>query len=304
MLYCSFEPGLFILQGLHPHETNKAFAVLRSLITHKNMMDQARAVIPMTRRYIDRIYNALQSFPISNPPLEKDLRMYIIAALAKMSTPPLVEIGIDGTILNPEITSDWIDDETRRIWLDSLCSAIFDLSTDGSNKLSTATWYRQDIPSNIIVSNPILDELSGTKNQYWEIPVLTDKLDWEVLLCIFRGWPIGIDSTLIDSYAKKNLGIPLNQLVNRKSILFEPACYREIVREADPNLRNSIIEVIACRAYNRVKPEHHDETHKTQRGVRRVYVRKMSPAVRLHYTINDESITYILYSSGEHDRGL
>lgn len=303
MLYCSFEPGLFILQGLAPHETNKAFAVVKSLISHKKMMDQMHVQIPMTRRYVDRIYDALNTIPIKNPPLESDLRQYILAALAKMSSPPLPPAELDGTTLQPDFTSEWIDKETKCIWLDSLTAAMFEEYTDDKITLSAATWFRQNIPTVTQVLNPDLCEQLGVRNRCWDIPVLTDELDWNELFYILQGWPAGLDSTLVDIYAKKHLGISSEQLGQRRKIIFSRSCYRNILRENDVNIKKSIIEVISCRAFNCIKPKHNDETITGQPGVRRVYVRKMAPPVRLHYVMDDETITYTLYSN-DHDRGL
>lgn len=304
MLYCSFEPGLFILQGLAPHETSKAFAVVKSLMVHRKMMDQVRVQIPMTKGYVERIYVALNNIPIKTPPLESELRQYIIAALAKMSSPPLPPAGIDGTTLQPDFTSEWIDEETKRIWLDSLTAAMFDEYTDDEIKLSAATWFRQNIPTATLVSNPGLCEQLGVSDHDWDIPVLAEELDWNELFCIFRGWPVGLDSTLIDSYAKKHLGKSSEQLGRRRQIQFNPSCHRDILRENDIDIRMAIIEVISCRAFNCVKPEHNDETIVGQPRVRRVYVKKMAPPVRLHYVMDDETIRYTLYSNADHDRGL
>jgi len=304
MLYCSFEPGLFILQGLAPHDTNKAFAVVRSLMTHKKMMDQVHVQIPMTERYMYRVYDALENIPIKNPPLPSDLRRYIIAALAKMSSPLLPPAGLDGTTLQPDITSEWIDEETKHIWLDSLTAAMREEFNNDEIKISVATWFRQNIPAITLVSNPGLCEQLGITGQDWDIPVLADELDWNEIFCIFHGWPVGLDSVLIDSYAKRYLGTSLEQLGKRRKIHFDPSCHRDILRESDPIIRKSIIEVIACRAFNCPKPEHNDETIVGHPGVRRVSVKKMAPPVRLHYIMDDETITYTLYSNADHDRGL
>jgi hypothetical protein len=268
------------------------------------MMDQFLVQIPMTKKYLDRIYSALYKIPIKNPPIESDLRQYIIAALAKMSLPILIPAGLDVTTLQPDFTSDWIDEETKHIWLDSLAAAMFEEYTDDEIKLSAATWFRQNVPAHALVSNPDLCEQLGVNDYKWCIPILADDLDWQELFCIFRGWPIGLDSTLIDNYAKRHLGLSPDQLKQRRKIQFDPSCHRDILRETDTQIRESIIEIIACRAFNCVRPEHQDETIESQPGVRRVYVKKMAPSVRLHYIMDNNYITYIVYSSGDHDKGL
>jgi hypothetical protein len=304
MIYCSLEPGLLILEGLAPHDTSKAFSVVRSLILHKKMMDQTQVQIPMTKGYVERIYSALENIPIKNPPLASELRQYIVAVLAKMSSPPLPPAEFDGTCLEPDFTSEWIDEETKRIWLDCLTAAMFDDFTNDEIVLSSATWFRNNVPDAVRASNSRLCEHLEAEEHYWDMPVLTTELAWNALFSLLNGWPTGLDTCLIDSYAVQHLGITPDQIAERRKIRFSAPCYRDISRENDTDVRASVVDVIARRAFNCLMPENNDETITGQPGVRRVYVKKMAPPIRLHYTMSDESITFILYSNNDHHRGL
>lgn len=304
MLLCSFDPGLLILKGLEPHENSKSNAVLRSLIVHKRMMDQAQVEIPMTKKYIEHIYANLENIPISPLFLQSQLRDKIIAVLTKMSSPLLPPAELADTTLEPGFTSEWIDEETRNIWLDSLTVAMFEEYTNNNVVISSATWSRENNPHLIRATNPKLCEQLEVEEYLWNIPVLVDELDWNEIFCSQEGWPAGLETTLIDNHAKKHLGISLEDLSKRRSIEFKPSCYKDICREEDPNIRSLIIEVMACRAFNCLRSDHHDETVKNKPGVRRVYVKKMEPDVRLHYVMDDETLTFIQYANRDHNRGL
>lgn len=98
--------------------------------------------------------------------------------------------------------------------------------------------------------------------------------------------------------------IGLDEVSNHKGVKFIPSCLHDLSKENNKLIRNKVVEVIACKAYNVVKPEHNDETIEGQQGVRRVSVNKMNPAVRLHYYQDDNDLVYNIYSNGDHDKGL
>ena len=139
---------------------------------------------------------------------------------------------------------------------------------------------------------------------HWVLPFLTTKADWDGFLCELDGWPSGLDSHLLERFAYHELGIGVDDLFKRRKIRFNSSCHRDISKEDDPVIRKAIIEIICCRAYDRVRPEHGDHEVIGKPGIQRVYVKQMTPPVRLHYYFEDEEVVYSLYSNNDHRRGL
>lgn len=302
MIYCSLDPGLLILEGLSPHEVDKAKSVINSLILHNRKMEQCGALIPMTNQMIQRVYKSLDKIQITNPPILSPLRGQIISMLNRMAQPPLGPANLPGMIVIPDITSSWISQDIKDLWFDCLTSSLFEKQTKEEIELAISTWQRENVPFFVVISNPNLDDLLSIDNGSMQIPVMVNEKDWDEFICALRGWPIGLDSVLIESYGRRSLGIPIDALSLRRGVEFEAPCYRDICHEQDTQIQCSIIEVVACRVYNRLRPDHHDEI--LESGEHRIYVRKMAPPVRLHYILRENSIVFTLYSNGEHDRGL
>src|SRR5689334_15792691 len=123
MIYCSLEPGLLSLRGLEPHDTSTAFAVIKSLFVHREMLRKSQARVPVTDQFISTILDGLNYVPIQNPPIQRDLRAFITEALSRQIKPSLKPTGLEDIEINPNIASPWISDELRRMWIDCIVAA-------------------------------------------------------------------------------------------------------------------------------------------------------------------------------------
>lgn len=309
LVHAHIDPGLLIYDGLESHQLSIAFRLLRSLMLHKKMIDESGAQIPVTYDYLMRVYTGLGQIKIKNPPLEKELRSYIVELLGHRATKPaLSATKVKRLSLVPDVSNDWIDEETKELWQDCVASSTYEMLTSqyddkGGIHPTLATWPRENFALEVICTCPELCQcLDMDMETKWIFPVLSSQQDWDEFQTEFLPWPEGLSTGRIEKYARKNLGIPIDHLSRRLEIEFTASCYRDISRESDPEIRNAIIEVIACRAYNRLRPDHGDET--ISGGRRRVYVKKMAPPVRLHYSLEDNKAIFEMYSIRDHDKGL
>lgn len=258
----------------------------------------------MTSQLLERIYIALERVPIVSPPIQPEFKKYVIRFLGRVPSPLYSKTGVDVQGITPDIVSPWINEEVRLLWLDCLAAAIFETSGAQNGSLAIATWPRQGIPESVEFRNSQLSQYLDSTQEIWNMQVLTDSIDWQHLECQIAGWPIGLDSTIIDNYARKQLNVGEIGPPHRKKITFDRSCWRDIKDEQDDGLKTSIIDAISAKAYNLLLPRHNDETIKSRRGHRRIYVKKTSPAARLHYMESDEEVRYLMYSVGNHDKGL
>lgn len=303
MIYCSLDPGLLVMEGLESYEIGKARSVINSLIVHSRKMEECRARIPMTQAFIQAVHTALDNIPFDNPPIRKPLRERIVEMLAKAAHPPVSPAEAVVTILSPDVSSSWITPEIRSLWLDCLAASLFEKLSDQQSELVISTWPRDGLPFTARLASPDVYHTLELPEGELEVPVLKNEQDWDEYLCALQGWPAGLENRLIEAYARRNLGIAQEQVKNRLTVEFTRPCYREVSREADPEIREMIIDTIACRAYNCLRKDHHDEPIEGS-DERRVRVKKMTPPVRLHYLLENSTATFTLYSNGDHDKGL
>lgn len=308
MILCSLEPGLLSLRGLEPHDTTTAFAVINSLIVHREMLRKNQARVPVTDQFISAILEGLNEVPIHNPPIQRALREFIIEALSRQVKPSLIPTGIEDTEIEPNVVSPWISADIRKMWIDCIAAAIADLPTINSSTsddtiLTLATWLYNNWPLDVELTSESLRTVLEKENNCWTIPLLISEHDWQIALAKTGLWGENLE-VLIEEHARRFLGIPLENITERRQFQIEASCYHAICKESDPALRANIIEVMACRAYDRLLPHHNNETIKGQKGMWRVYVKKTAPPVRLHYYLKDGAVFYTLYSNNDHDKGL
>lgn len=305
MILCNLEPGLLVLDGLMPYQTAEAFAILKALIVHKNATQALGAKIPVTPGYVQHVTAQLDRIPFSNPPIRKPLKEYILDMLARQVNPALAPAGVDDVVLHPDIVSPWISADIRELWLDCFAAAIYHSNVEDLDaRVITATWDRSDLPLDVELRSDQLGEYSGLASNRWLSPLVVHDCDWRAVVFDGKDWPNGLEKALVEAYGRRCLRIEPAELDRHRAVLFEPACLHDIAKEADSTLRQAVVEVIACRAYNRLRPDQNDETIRGQEGIRRVYVKKMEPVVRLHYYLTKDSVVFTLYSNGDHDRGL
>jgi hypothetical protein len=308
MIYCSLEPGLLSLKGLEPHDTATAFAVINALFLHRDMLRKSKALVPVTDEFIKVILDGLNNVPIQNPPIQRTLKEFIIEALSRRVKPSLIPTGVEDVAIEPDIVSAWISSDLRKMWVDCIVAAIAEYptinnATSDDAILTLATWLCNKWPLDIELTSENLCTVLDRESTCWTIPLLIGEHDWKIALAKTSSWIENLE-ILVEEHARRYLGIPLANISERRAFQIEQPCYHDICKESDPNLRASIIEVMACRAYDHLLPHHHNETIKGQKGMWRVYVKKMAPSVRLHYYLEDSTIFYTLYSNNEHDKGL
>ncbi len=308
MIYCSLEPGLLIFEGLRSHEIDKAFSVLDALIVHRTYIVKWQARIPVTSDFIALVIASLSRIQIRNPPLENDLRRYILEILTRHTSPALLRTGVADINITPDIVSWWINDGVRKEWLDCVSATLLEILSIGEEptqnaELFFATWKRDDLQTEVAISSREIQSFLNLDTNAWNFPLMVYQRDWDAIFASTLEWPLGLDK-MVESYARKNLSISEENISKRREIRFDKECLESIASEGNPEIRRLLIEVIACRAYDRPRSNHHDETIKTQLGTRRVSVRKMNPPIRLHYHLDEGRVVYELYSVGEHDKGL
>ena len=308
MIFCNLDPSLFTMEGFLPNQVDEVRELIKSLAIHKQNILINRAKIPVTNDYLEQIMASLDSGSPINPALDRPFKENIYTLLGQVTTPPLAGGVADGQI-TPDIISSRVKEEMKRLWVDCLTAAFFQKVTEiGQERAQAETVIAtQASASRIGMVSLISDELCQLleiDKIIWSLPLLSNDVEWNGHQCNFREWPEGLDAALVEYFGYAELGIACDAVQNHRRIQFEPSCRRDISRESDPSLRKSIIEVIACRAYNQVRPEHNDEPVKGHPGLRHVYVKKMTPPARLHYYFDGESVVYSLYSCGDHDKGL
>ena len=310
-IHAYIDPGLLIYDGLESHQITIAIRSFNSLSLHKKKIDETGALIPVTLDYISRVYAGLDHIKIKNPPLERNLRAFIVELLGKRAIkPPLAPAKVEHLSLVPDLGSDWIDENTKELWKDCIASSTFErLAVPEENKKdiqpTMATWLRANLPVEVICSCPeVCQSLEMDPETEWSIPVLATQQDWDEFQVESLPWPAGLDNIRIEKYARKSLGIPNDQLPKRLEVEFTNPCYRDISREDDPEIMKAIIESIACKTYNCLRPDQVDETIKGQPDMRRLYIKKMAPVVRLHYYLEGNKVVFTMYSNGMHNKGL
>lgn len=308
MIFCNLDPSLLIFNELGPDDLVEAKRILDILTLHQRQIIRSRAEIPITSEYMIHILDSLNSIPIKNPPIQQPLKILITNLLGRTVSPPLPPTKITDTIISPEITKEWVNDDTKLLWLDCLLSALYDKISNigvvqGQKENIVATYGLPVHVENLKLTSQDLGKILESVPE-WQLPLVTTDAEWIGLLAEFREWPHGLESALIELYAYRNLGVYVENIPSRHPIDFEAPCLRDISNETNTLFRNKLIEIIACRAYDKVKPQHFDHKHDTKPGIRRVWVRKMKPSVRLHYYIDGEKIIYCMYENQDHDRGL
>jgi len=308
MIFCNFDPGYFTLEGIQPYREEEIRTLLDSLSMHEDHIFSCGASIPVTDEYFECIINSLETVSEINPVIEGIYKGYVRRLLSRVIKPSLCNGVMDATI-EPCMISNRVNEHIKNLWINCLTAAFFqnatELDLESASSMTIIATQESDTPINnvILVSNELqgLFEIEGLSII---LPVLKNENDWNGFLCNMLEWPNGLNTSRIEYYGCTQLGIASTSSRNHRPIQFEPSCARDISRESDPSLRNSIIEVIACRAYDQVRPEHKDKPLKGHPGLRHVYVKKMTPPARLHYYFDGESVVYSLYSCGDHDKGL
>lgn len=308
MIYCSLEPGLLIFEGLRSHEIGIAFSVLDALIVHRTYIVKSQARIPVTSDFIALVIASLSRIHISNPPLENDLRRYILEILTRQASPALLRTGVADINITPDIVSGWIDDGVRKEWLDCVSATLLEILSIGEEptqkaELFFAAWKRDNLQTEVVVSSGEIQGFLNLDTDAWHFPLLAYQHDWDAIFASSLEWPQGLDK-MVESYARRYFNISEEDISKRREVRFDKGCLESIANERNPKIRGLLIEVIACRAYDRPRSNHHDEAIKTQPGTRRVYIRKMNPPIRLHYHLDKGRVVYVLYSAGEHEKGL
>lgn len=310
-IHAYIDPGLLIYDSLESHQIEIAFRSFNSLSLHKKKIDETGALIPVTFDYYARIFAGLNNIKIKNPPLERNLRAFIVELLGKRATDTqLLSAKVTCLSLVPDLGSDWIDENARELWKDCIASSTYErLAGKEENtkdiKPTMATWSRADLPFEVICSCPeVCQSLEIDPKTEWAIPVLATQQDWDEFQVESLPWPAGLNNIRIEKYARKSLGIPNDQLPNRLEVEFTKPSYHDICKEDNPEIMKAIIESIACKAYNCLRPDQVDETIKDQPNMRRLYVKKMAPVVRLHYYLKDKKLIITMYSNGKHNKGL
>lgn len=307
MIYCNIDPGLLTLEGLQPYQINEARSIVNALAVHCQFINSCNAQIPVTPEYIQRILESITCVPIKTPPIEQPFKALIYDLLSHVITPPLVSGFSDGVII-PDVVSPHVDDQTRDLWVNCITAALFQKTAEvGFEQAQIETVIagqpQFDTFTQIKVTSNELGKLLGN-NSEWILPLLSTAIDWSGFLSSLSGWPLGIDNNLLELFARHELGIEIDNIHNHRQIRFESGCFRDISREENPEYRKLIIEVIACRAYNLLRPEHGDHYNEKYPGTRRVHVKKMTPPIRFHYYYDAEDVVYCLYSNNNHKRGL
>ena len=306
MIYCHIEPGLLMVNVIPSGNVKQLRILVDSLSLHGRMMSSANTQLPVTVPYISRVMDALNR---SSSSTEESyvlgmMRKQVLAILGRSIKPAWPPAGIHDIRAEPVVISSWIAEDVQQMWLDCLVAALYEKETTNGVELACATWKRDGLPSSIKVICPEIGTYGGKASGELITPLLASDLDWKAFLALVRGWPNGLSTDLIDHYAACYHLVPDNKIGQRHSVIFEHACLRDISNETDDTTRSRIIDVIARLTYNCLLPENGDETIKSQRGMRRVYVKKMAPVIRLHYHLDDNTVTFTMYSNGDHDKGL
>jgi hypothetical protein len=266
-------------------------------------MEAYQASIPITGELLQKIYDLIDDIHIADVASISLIKELIVSSLTRLSQPILVPINVSDSIIDPEIVSDWVDNDTKSLWHDCLGSIIFDKLSEPDTKLLIATWSRDGLPEHLSFSSQEICGALSVENRNWLMPIVAEGSDWDEYCINPDEWPTNL-IVYIEKYGRRVLKIGADQLVNHKGVKFVPSCLHDLSKEGSSAIRNQVVEIIACKAYNMVKPEHNDETIEGQPGIRRVSVNKMNPAVRLHYYQEHDELIYTIYSNGEHDKGL
>jgi len=301
---------MFVLDGLTQHDADTALRVVSSLIRHsesiKSVMDKVTVKIPLTQELHETVMYSLSRIQIKNPPIKRDLQQYILKILSQHAKPYFRPLGIGDGRCEPNIISAWVCGEVKAKWFDCIFSVISEkrIENGSSNDLiGVATWRKDDGCRDVKFSSEEFKEFFEIQDESWDFPILLDRYDWNELFSVFLEWPANLEY-LVENYARKELGIPDEHLSAKRHFSFDKPCLRNIASESEAKWRQGIVEVIACRAFDCLLPRHHDEKIVHKPGIRRLYVRKMNPVIRLHYRFDGQGVVYCLYSNGDHDLGL
>ncbi len=312
MIYCSLEPGLLNLRGLQSERTTDALRVLSALVTHKAFFERGlansdRPKMPATGEYINAILNDLDAISISSPPIQRPIRELIVDFLGRAVRPLFIPTGLNDVALDREICSDWVHEDIRKQWIDCLAAGLVDQITSGNpsaeQTVMIAVSSVSDLSFEVAVTSNSIGECLGISTSSWLLPLVADELSWKAMLARSGDWTEHI-SVLVEQCARCSLGIEVNRISQHPNIYVEEPCRRALRRENNSQTRSQVVEVIPRRAFNRLRPQDGDETIKSQSGMRRLYVKKMNPPVRLHYHLKDNDLTFVMYSNGDHDQGL
>ena len=308
MILCSLEPGLLSLSGLSSGDLYVAQQVVLALISHRGGVRLTNAKIPLTDTLLERIVQDLHQEEPAVPPLHRPFRELVLELLSRHVVPSPVPTGLGGTTVTPTISSPWTDPGLLDLWMDSLIASIFDLlapsdTDDTQPTFCVATWNRDGLPKIMTVTNETLAEIADGLATSWQFPVLGTSDDWIPLQAKEVQWPDNIH-LLVRAYVLQaaELSSKVNKPLRRYG--FTPACLAQIASEADPAVRDLVVETLACLALDHRTPKHENEKVRSQHGLRRVHVKKTKPPIRLHYRVIEGELQYVMYSNSDHDAGL
>jgi hypothetical protein len=296
------DPSLLVLEKLKSKQIDDLRAVFNALSIHRHNLIKYNAEISMTEQYMFHVIESLNSSNVD----DRDLINLIRELLGRTVRPQFSNANIKKAGITPDIFRSWVDNKTKDLWLDCLIASLFQKFQDGNVIKAELENFIATFPGptnvdHAIVINDELGELTGGKVE-WRIKLLTCDIDWAGYIASLSDWPQGLEKELIELFAYRNFNLSTDEISRHRQVKFSRSCLREIREEADLAFRNSIVEVVSCRAYDRLSSQHRD--HKINDVTRRVDINKMNPPARLHYKLEQDLVVFTMYENREHDRGL